>query len=87
MGLKLYWTEFAQRELENIYDYYREKAGAKISKRLIEGIYNETLKFSSEPNIGQAEDLLKNREESLGIWFLKTIKLFIGLTRIKVALK
>lgn len=63
MGLRLYWTEFAQKELESIYDYYRKKAGARVSKRIIEGIYNESLKLKSQAKIGQTEDFLITREE------------------------
>lgn len=45
MELKLFWTESAQRELKNIYDYYRKRAGYKIAKKLVAEIYNETLKL------------------------------------------
>ncbi|WP_187269291.1 type II toxin-antitoxin system RelE/ParE family toxin [Algibacter pacificus] len=45
MELKLFWTDFSQKELEKIYKYYREKAGTKIAKKLVNGIYNETLKL------------------------------------------
>jgi len=63
MELKLFWTEFSQKELKNIYDYYREKAGHTIAKKLVDGIYNETLKLKKQPKIGQPEELLKDREQ------------------------
>jgi len=63
MGLKLFWTEFSQRELKSIYDYYREKAGYRIAKKLVNGIYNETLKLKKQPKIGQIEELLNDREQ------------------------
>lgn len=63
MGLKLFWTDFSQKELEKIYGYYREKAGTRIAKKLVNGIYNETLKLKRQPEIGQTEELLKNRKQ------------------------
>lgn len=58
MELKLFWTDFSQTELEKIYEYYREKAGIRVAKNLVNGIYNETLKLTSQPRIGQMEALL-----------------------------
>lgn len=40
MGLKVYWTEFSERELQNIFDYYTLKASYSIAKKLTVGIYN-----------------------------------------------
>ena len=42
MELKVLWTDFSQQELDRIYEYYREKAGTRIAKKLVDGIYNET---------------------------------------------
>ncbi len=63
MELKLFRTDFSQKELENIYQYHREKAGIRIAKKLVNGIYNETLKLQRQPEIGQAEELLINEIE------------------------
>ena len=83
MGLRLYWTEFAQRELENIYDYYRKKAGARVSKRIVEGIYNESLKLKSQAKIGQREDLLVNREEKFRYLVFKNYKIIYWINESK----
>ena len=42
MGLKIYWTEFSEKELYKIFEYYREKASYRIAKQIVDGIYNET---------------------------------------------
>ncbi|WP_026810990.1 hypothetical protein [Arenibacter latericius] len=47
MELKLFWTDFSQKELEKNYRYHREKAGTQIAKNLVNGIYNETLKLTA----------------------------------------
>ncbi|WP_100616409.1 type II toxin-antitoxin system RelE/ParE family toxin [Confluentibacter citreus] len=74
MELKLFWTDFSQKELEKIYEYYREKAGFRIAKKLVNGIYNETLKLKRQPKIGQAEELLKNRKQEFRYLVYKNYK-------------
>ncbi|WP_232778376.1 type II toxin-antitoxin system RelE/ParE family toxin [Salegentibacter sediminis] len=73
--MKLYWTDFAHRELRIIYEYYREKAGIQIAKKLVEGIYNTTLKLKTQPKIGQTEDLLKSRKEEFRYLVYKSYKI------------
>ncbi len=63
MGLEVYWTEFSEMELAKIFSYYNEVAGFKIAKNLIEAIINETLKLEHQPEMGQVEELLKNRKQ------------------------
>ena len=74
MELKIFWTNFSQKELEKIYQYYREKAGTRIAKKIVNGIYNETLKLKSQPEIGQAEELLKNRKQEFRYLVYKNYK-------------
>ena len=63
MELKLFWTEFSQRALKTIFEYYREKAGYQIAKNIVGEIYSETLKLKKQPEIGQIEELLKDKEQ------------------------
>lgn len=35
MSLKIIWSEFAETQLEEIYEYYEKKAGPQIAKKLI----------------------------------------------------
>ena len=87
MELKLFWTEFSQRELKSIYDYYREKAGHGIAKKVVDGIYNETLKLKKQPKIGQAEELLNDRKQEFRYLVHKNYKSFDGLMKKKIELK
>ncbi|MDW5289473.1 type II toxin-antitoxin system RelE/ParE family toxin [Formosa sp. PL04] len=75
MELKLFWTDFAQKELENIYSFFRKKAGSKIAKKLINEIYSETLKLKNQPEIGQIEALLINREQKFRFLVFKNYKI------------
>lgn len=63
MELNIFWTQFAQDELERIYKYYRIKAGVLISKRIVKEIYNEALVLKKQPELGQIEELLEKRKE------------------------
>ena len=59
MALNIIWSEFAETQLDEIYDYYEKKAGTKVAKKLVRGIINEPKKLINLPLIGQKEELLK----------------------------
>lgn len=75
MGLKIYWTEFAEKELERIFEYYQEKASYGIAKKLVDGIYNRTLNLKEQPEIGKVEELLKERKQKFRYLVYKTYKI------------
>ncbi|TXK74436.1 type II toxin-antitoxin system RelE/ParE family toxin [Mesonia sp. HuA40] len=81
MELKLFWTDFSQNELEKIYQYHREKAGIRIAKKLVNGIFNETLKLKKQPEIGQAEELLKNRNQGFRYLIYKNYKVIYWINK------
>ena len=63
MGLEVYWTEFSEKQLEKIFDYYQDKVSYSFARKLTNGIYNEALKLEKQPEIGQIEELLQNRKQ------------------------
>lgn len=75
MELTIYWTNFSEKELKKIYEYYRAKAGVRIAKKLVEGIYDETLKLKTQPKIGQIEPLLKDRRQEFRYLVFKSYKI------------
>jgi len=75
MGLEVYWTEFAEKELEKIFDYYYEKVSYNFAKKITNGIYKEALKLEKQPEIGQIEDLLKGRKKRFRYLVFKNYKL------------
>jgi toxin ParE1/3/4 len=60
---RFYWTDFSKNELRLIFKYYQERAGSRIARRLVLGITNEVLKLRNQPEIGQREELLIDREQ------------------------
>jgi plasmid stabilization system protein ParE len=61
MELAVYWTQFAEDKLTDIYEYYKFNAGIRVAQNLINGIIDESLKLGKNPFIGQKEDLLCDR--------------------------
>ena len=43
MELEVYWTQFAQDKLDEIFDYYEIKASNKVARNLITGIIDQTI--------------------------------------------
>jgi len=43
MELEVYWAQLAEDKLEDIYNYYKLKAGKHIAKKLINGIVDITI--------------------------------------------
>lgn len=79
MDLKIYWTEFSEKELQHIFEYYREKASYRIAKRLVDGIYNATIQLKKQPKIGQIEELIKEREQEFRYLVFKNYKIIYWL--------
>jgi toxin ParE1/3/4 len=63
MEMKVFWTDFSKSELQQIFDYYKQNAGLKVTRRLVEGIVSKTEILRKNPSIGQAEELLSDRIE------------------------
>ena len=62
MNFKIIWSRFAETQLDEIYEYYKKEAGIIVAKKLIKTIINEPNKLINSTEIGQEEDLLKERE-------------------------
>jgi len=75
MELKIYWTDFSKRELHEIFNYYKERVSLKIARKLVLGITQEVLKLQNQPNIGQREKLLIDREQEFRYLVHKNYKM------------
>lgn len=75
MTLKIIWSEFAETQLDEIYEYHEKKASPQIAKKLLKGIINEPKKLIKTPLIGQEEELLRHREIHYRYLVFKNYKL------------
>jgi len=83
MELEVYWTQFAQDKLSEIFDYYEITASSRIAGNLVTGIIDQTIKLGKNPNIGQKEELLKNRPEEFRYLVYKNYKIIYWINTIK----
>jgi toxin ParE1/3/4 len=62
MGLEIFWSQFAEDQLQDIFQYYKFKAGVKIAGKIINEIVDKTLILDHNSKIGQIEELLAERQ-------------------------
>lgn len=74
MGLNVLWTRFAENKIEDIFKYYRKKAGLKVAKKLINGIIDSTSELRKSPFIGQIESELIDRPQKFRYLVFKNYK-------------
>lgn len=79
MTLKIIWSDFAETQLDEIYEYYKKKASPSVAKKLLKGIINEPNKLIKAPQIGQEEELLKNRKTEYRYLVYKNYKLIYSV--------
>jgi plasmid stabilization system protein ParE len=81
MELTIFWTEFSEKELESIFKYYKRKANVTVAKKIVGGIYEETLKLKQQPRIGQIEELLKQRKQEFRYLVYKNYKIIYWINK------
>jgi plasmid stabilization system protein ParE len=82
MELEVYWTQFAEDKLTDIFEYYNFNAGVKVAQKLVNGIIDESLKLSKNPFIGQKEDLLIDRIQEYRYLVFKNYKIIYWIDEI-----
>ncbi len=79
MKLEIIWSEFAESQLDEIFEYYKEEASISIAKKLLKEIINEPEKLINSPLIGQVEELLKERSIEYRYLVFKNYKLIYSI--------
>lgn len=82
MEMKVNWTQFAEDKLEDIYNYYKFKAGNIVAYELINGITETTSILYQYPGIGQQEELLLTRVGSFRYLMFKNYKIIYRVNEI-----
>lgn len=59
--MKLFWTDTALRQLEDLFAYYKVTVSLSIARKVSASIVDKTLLLESQPQLGQREELLKER--------------------------
>lgn len=79
MKLELIWSEFAENQLDDIYEYYCDNVNMNVAQNIIESLLNEPKKLITNPYIGQLEDLLKERGTSYRYIIFKSYKIIYSV--------
>lgn len=58
------WSAFAERQLDEIFLFYSEKASVKVATKIVRDLLSAPKKLIKTPYIGQVEELLSERSES-----------------------
>ena len=83
MDLVVYWTQFAEDKLDDIYDYYELKAGTQVARKLVIGIIEKTFRLDKNPHIGQKEELLSDRPQDFRYLVFKSYKIIYWINQNK----
>jgi len=78
MELIVYWTQFAEVKLEDIFLYYSERASFRVARNLIGGIIEKSMELENSPFVGQKELLLADRIQEFRYLVYKNYKLLYG---------
>lgn len=89
MDLEIIWSDFAENQLDEVFEYYNENASKRVAKKLLRNLINEPKKLIKNPFIGQIEHLLLERKESYRYLVYKNYKIIYSVDQknrlIKVA--
>lgn len=75
MVIKVFWTNFAKKELRKFFDYYKIKASPEIAKNLVENIVEKGNTLDFQTKMGQREELLLDRNQKFRYLVYKNYKI------------
>jgi len=53
MEIKVFWTQTALNNLEDIFEYYKINASIKVARNLVKKIIETTIILQNSPKIGE----------------------------------
>ena len=61
MEFRVIWSEFAEIQLDEIFDYYKKEASVRVANKLVRNIILASQSLRDSPFIGQIEFRLEKR--------------------------
>lgn len=84
MALTLFFTDFAKRKLKEIYIFYKEESkNSAIARKFVDSIVDYSNILTSEPEMGQMEELLLDRAEVFRYIVFKHYKIVYWINKSK----
>ncbi len=62
--MKIIWSDFASEVLHEIYDYYKDKAGFGVARKIRNDIFKTTRQLKKQPESGQIEQSLEKLNQN-----------------------
>jgi toxin ParE1/3/4 len=62
MELRVFWTNTARFQLEDIFNYYKSKVSIRVARKLVKQIIERTIQLEKNPESGQKEPFLTDRK-------------------------
>jgi toxin ParE1/3/4 len=75
MEIKVYWTDTALNNLEDIFEYHKHKASVQLAKKLVKGLVKNTLRLQKSPYLGKKEEFLVDRDYEYRFIIAKNYKI------------
>ena len=63
MSYKIVWSNFAESELDKIFEYYIENASRKVAEKILQNIIAEPNRLLENSEMFQYEELLIDRND------------------------
>jgi len=83
MDLTVYWTQYAENKLDDIFGHYKTKASISVARKLVNGIVDKTRGLNKNPYIGQREELLVDRPQDFRYLVFKSYKIIYWINESK----
>lgn len=61
MKYTIIWSAFSEKQIDNIFEYYRENVSPEVAKSIVKTIILAPAKLIDHPKMGAKETLLENR--------------------------
>lgn len=79
MGFEIVWSQFAEKQLDEIYDYYVENVSKRVAKTILQNLLNAPNQLKLNPSIGQIENLLEGRITTYRYLIYKNYKIIYSV--------
>ena len=87
MEIRVFWTQTALNNLEDIFEYYKINASIKVARKLVKEIIETTIILQNSPKLGRIEAFLKDRKFEYRFLVVKNYKIIYWIEEnyIKIA--
>ena len=79
MKFEIIWSDLAEKQLDEIYEYYLENASYKVAGNFVNNILKEPDILVKNPSIGQIEQYLPERKEIYRYIIFKSYKIIYSV--------